>query len=395
MPTETIMPRRIQEITVKGLFHCYDHHILMQIQDRVTIIHGPNGAGKTCILKMLASLFGGDLLGFFSVPFDSFSLRFDDAAELTLRLVTPKNSGYRKVEIAYAAENSDPKEVSFPLSDLEPDSESRAPELPRWLLDIQKSVVIRVIEAQRLMRPSQRQSVNSMSLAVEENSVNLKARIKQALADYAGVSQSLDQSFPKRLLTASGSLCVSELRARMLALDELRLGLIGIGLLQDDGGAPSLLEPNTADQELENNRRVLTLYVEDAEQKLQVLRPIAERIRLLLQNLNAKFHQKSIHINGQAGIVAKDGEGHVFKLDCLSSGEQHQLVMLYDLLFTVESNTLVLLDEPELSLHVVWQKRFLSDLLEIAKTADFYALVATHSPFIVGDRDDLMVELTA
>lgn len=43
---------------------------------------------------------------------------------------------------------------------------------------------------------------------------------------------------------------------------------------------------------------------------------------------------------------------------------------------------------------VVWQKRFLPDLLEIAEKADLDALVATHSPFIVGEREDLLVDLS-
>ncbi|MCY4397214.1 MAG: hypothetical protein OXC10_18985, partial [Rhodospirillaceae bacterium] len=48
---------------------------------------------------------------------------------------------------------------------------------------------------------------------------------------------------------------------------------------------------------------------------------------------------------------------------------------------------------PELSLHVAWQKQFLPDLLEIVQLSDFDALVATHSPFIVGEREELMVGL--
>ena len=80
-------------------------------------------------------------------------------------------------------------------------------------------------------------------------------------------------------------------------------------------------------------------------------------------------------------------------LDSLSSGEQHELVLHYDLLFRVPSNTIVLIDEPELSLHVAWQKRFLSDLVDIVKLSGFDALIATHSPFIVGAREDLMVGL--
>ena len=80
-------------------------------------------------------------------------------------------------------------------------------------------------------------------------------------------------------------------------------------------------------------------------------------------------------------------------LEALSSGEQHELVLHYDLLFRVRPNILVLIDEPELSLHVAWQKRFLPDLLEIVATARFGVLIATHSPYIVGDYSDLMIGL--
>ena len=69
------------------------------------------------------------------------------------------------------------------------------------------------------------------------------------------------------------------------------------------------------------------------------------------------------------------------------------LVLYYDLLFRVPSNTIVLIDEPELSLHVTWQKKFIPDLLDIIEVAGFDALIATHSPYIVGDREDLMIGL--
>ena len=77
----------------------------------------------------------------------------------------------------------------------------------------------------------------------------------------------------------------------------------------------------------------------------------------------------------------------------LSSGEQHQLVMLYELLFKVKPNSLILIDEPEISLHLAWQVQFLKDLQTILKLADFDVLIATHSPSIIEDRWDLTVEL--
>ena len=77
----------------------------------------------------------------------------------------------------------------------------------------------------------------------------------------------------------------------------------------------------------------------------------------------------------------------------LSSGEQHELVLLYELLFKVEPDSLILMDEPELSLHVAWQSQFLKDLQEIIKLVPLDFLIATHSPDIISDRWDLTVEL--
>ena len=91
--------------------------------------------------------------------------------------------------------------------------------------------------------------------------------------------------------------------------------------------------------------------------------------------------------------MAHGKEGQNLPLHSLSSGEQHELVLHYDLLFKTRPNTVVLIDEPEISLHVAWQKNFLSDLMEIVRISGFDAVVATHSPYIVGDRDDLMVGL--
>ena len=139
---------------------------------------------------------------------------------------------------------------------------------------------------------------------------------------------------------------------------------------------------------------VMTLYVQDTEEKLHVLEDLAKRVRLLLESLNGKFRHKKVRVDREAGLaVAGDGID-ALPLDSLSSGEQHELILHYDLLFRVPSNTVVLLDEPELSLHIEWQSKFLADLMEIVKLSRFDALVATHSPYIVGTRDDLMVELS-
>jgi predicted ATP-binding protein involved in virulence len=92
-------------------------------------------------------------------------------------------------------------------------------------------------------------------------------------------------------------------------------------------------------------------------------------------------------------LIFTTADGKSLSLDKLSSGEQHEVVLLYELLFKTKQNTLILIDEPELSLHVVWQLQFLKDLQEITNLSEFDVLIATHSPQIIHDRWDLTVEL--
>ena len=80
-------------------------------------------------------------------------------------------------------------------------------------------------------------------------------------------------------------------------------------------------------------------------------------------------------------------------MEKLSAGEQHELIMLYYLLFRASKNSLILIDEPERSHHVTWQEKWLGDIEQIAGHSGFRAIVATHSPEIIGDRWSMVVEL--
>ena len=137
----------------------------------------------------------------------------------------------------------------------------------------------------------------------------------------------------------------------------------------------------------------MTLYVQDTRSKLAVLTPLARKIELLLKHLS-KLKNKTLHVNAKSGLIARGHDGEALPLESLSSGEQHEIVLMYDLLFRVRENSLVLIDEPELSLHIDWQKKFLPDLLEVVQAVRFDVLLATHSIFIAGERPELMVSLS-
>lgn len=75
---------------------------------------------------------------------------------------------------------------------------------------------------------------------------------------------------------------------------------------------------------------------------------------------------KAICISKDKGIeiVQKPIDKKV-ELRFLSSGEQQELVLLYDLIFKGEKETVILIDEPEISLNVSWQRDFLDDMKKL------------------------------
>jgi len=228
---------------------------------------------------------------------------------------------------------------------------------------------------------------------VRDYARDLSGQIKDTLAKYGAESQTLDQSFPHRLLqvAATASLSSTDLKEKMSNLEEQRTELQKIGLM--DATATMPFDIASLDELASEQSLVMSLYVEDTQKKLAVLTGLSHCIKILLNAVNSKFKHNSIRIERDKGFVVVGHEGDPLDPSSLSSGEQHELVLLYDLLFRVRPGTLVLIDEPELSLHVGWQKKFLPELLEIAKTMKFDAIIATHSPFIAGERSDLMVAL--
>lgn len=164
---------------------------------------------------------------------------------------------------------------------------------------------------------------------------------------------------------------------------------MAVGLL-DKNGSSSFQSLSKID---EHTRRVLSIYVNDEKQKLGLFDNLAKKIEFLKEAINKRFLYKRMGINKEDGYTFTTIDQKTLPSTKLSSGEQHELILLYELLFKVKPSSLILIDEPELSLHVAWQQQFLQDLTEITKLSSIDVLIATHSPQIIHDRWDLTVEL--
>jgi predicted ATP-binding protein involved in virulence len=143
----------------------------------------------------------------------------------------------------------------------------------------------------------------------------------------------------------------------------------------------------------DTTKNILSIYSEDIERKLSVFEEISGKVELFKELVNKRFSYKKLDVERQKGFRLQTFQDLPLSPTDLSSGEQHELVLLYELLFKTKPGALILIDEPELSLHVAWQVEFLKDLARVVKLSSFDVILATHSPQIINDRWDLAVEL--
>jgi ABC-type Mn2+/Zn2+ transport system ATPase subunit len=435
---------RLLKFSVSNLFGEFSHQIPLHTSSRITAIIAPNGTGKTACLRLINAFLRRQWSQIAQTQFDSIEFSFSNSVAVsvfrTVQKDTEKHSLPKlKLEIVSPAskKNWSPKifspedmriarieryiphfftriaankwihdvsgkpydlqEIienfpdSFPPSVLNLSNEGEPEELRKLLDDID----CHLIETQRLVVVQEEESRferrgSSSILAISRKAQTLKNIISQNLTNYAALSQSLDRSFPRRVIQRQGLQVPVDLQDQLRTLDEKRKLLMETGILQSESEAPVVLPDGELDDAV---ARVLDVYAEDTWKKLASLDELLGRVRVFKRLIEERFAPKTVEIDKQNGFIIKNKGESIVPLEKLSSGEQHQLVLFFELLFELKSNALILIDEPELSLHVSWQKQFISDLKQIIELNKFDVVLATHSPSLIGRWPELIVEI--
>lgn len=269
-----------------------------------------------------------------------------------------------------------------------------------WLGDLRRSFPVKLIDTQRLLgRAPEAAGTDrneSAAVAAEAFSKDLADTIQHRLAKSSELSQSLDRSFPSRVIseTTRPTATYEQLRSKLTQLEDKRMRLMEVGLMDKDQGAAFSIPERIQDRNrLGTLTHVLQVYVQDMEKKLSEFDDLASRIALFMQIINSRFLYKQVLISRERGFYFETDNGDKLSARDLSSGEQHEVVLLYDLLFKVQHESLILIDEPELSLHIAWQRQVLKDLDDVTRLVGLDILIATHSPDIIHDRWDITVGL--
>ena len=130
---------------------------------------------------------------------------------------------------------------------------------------------------------------------------------------------------------------------------------------------------------------------EDREHIFALLRHYEEAV-------NSFLDDKSVEVDDSGDLKIKSSSGSNLDWHFLSSGEKQILILLTEALLRVNKPVVYIADEPELSLHIKWQVKLLESLMSLDKSLktpgeQMQIIVATHSPDIVGDFRDKVIDL--
>ncbi len=136
---------------------------------------------------------------------------------------------------------------------------------------------------------------------------------------------------------------------------------------------------------------ILELYSAALEERVAAQRESFERLKLFQDSLNRFLAGKALTVGWRPGTPGRRisarlllEDGRLAPLSTLSSGERHVLTMLFSATHMADTDGMILIDEPELSLHVDWQRTILGEMM--AQAGGRQVLACTHAPEVAAEH---------
>ena len=429
------MANAVKYIKAVGIHERFD--LEQSFQPGVNIIYGKNGTGKTTLLHILANALNGDFERFAFIPFETIDIHLEKGQRIKLRNYTHAEDN--KIE-AYI----DKTEVaSFFVSEvrgrlrqrslLEPQSyllasQSLKPVLPTAYFPAFRTLIEASGDDEsdlygRLRGISDRQVINSSTFARRffgdfvplinypspvDVSQRLATEMQQALNIVANTDrQLLSKAFLEIFATLSSENNPTQEQPESI--------LEKINSLFSRLESSSIISDPSAGEEVYSKLRdlvlsfrfragredmyvpILEVYKRSLEERASIQEKAFKTLKTYIDSVNRFLDGKELALrktktSGGVPIVYVKFHGTELysPISALSSGERQIATLIYAATH-MSTQQVVLVDEPEISLHIDWQRSLIREM--IAQLQDRQIITCTHSPIIGSDYEDQMTEL--
>lgn len=407
----------IQRVEVKELFGLYDYCIEPKASQEgdhgLILLYGENGAGKSTILKLVFHLinpvpFGGHRTYVSTVPFKWLRVVLTSG----FIVIAEKKDPFDGEEYVVRVTKSDGRELTWKWLKKEQNiksdrnysnlceafqqegyrfhylSDSRRVE---GLSDANRSERIRrshlLFEDDEIIMQPSSDSHETLLLEALERTIQWfrKKAVSGTNAGHTSVNAIYSELIASIVAPESTSNIEADLPIVELTkmLEELRnrnsmFSEYGLTPELNTKNIVKLLKDAVATKSKMLNT-VLRPYLDGHNARLDALFPLQKIIDEFVRMLREFFANKkiSIDIGDSLRITTEGGRG--IGPEQLSSGEKQLLLLFCNAIIARQDGTILIIDEPEISLNVKWQRNLVSSLLALLEGVESQVIIATHS----------------
>ena len=440
MSVEPDSSAAIRRITVDDLFGRYTYVVEPQDNSNLLILYGDNGSGKTTILRLLFHLLSagrkhGHRTSLSMIPFSRFDVALNSGLTVFAERERPSTGSY-----IYGVERDGGPTVATHIQFDDDgdmiDNQRVDKELDEMLSLVEKSVGAdiyyigddRSIQSDRLrMRAPEEEIHYAKSLLHMETTRSLRMRLRQpggrnernedlfvalaAATEWArrqvigatsvgtASTNSIYTDVIKRIAAPQISAgetqpLPSDMSAKIDELEKRDREFAPFGLASGFAGkelSEALTAAGSRSQQV--IMEILQPYLESVEARLDAVSSLQSTLSTFVLWMNRLLKDKQVTLRLPHGIEIFTDAGEPLSPEYLSSGEQHLLLLLASTLYAQERPSLFVIDEPELSLNMKWQRQLLDVLTECTSGGSTQFVLATHSFEILAGHEKHVVQL--
>lgn len=440
----------IKKFCVNKLFGNKD--ITITFYKKTTILIGENGIGKTTILAMLFYALTDNIESLSKFDFESITIIYNDEKEITIEKndvfehIEQKNNRATKTHRRYAEEIKNclsDKEINMIFIEEDDDSlkklyfkvrdkirmTNRAFQLGVEYLkhnSAEFNVILELKECNNNYFKNTKILYFPTFRRIEEDVMKIKNQ-EEYIFDFEDVFEESEENYYGELIQFgmedvkkriddllniikndsldSFNTMTSKLLSQYLSndfsnIDNLKtteknvieIALNRVGSKISENTRNHILEMVNEDTLLKN--QYLANLVMNIVDNYLNLQSIDERIKVFVNKCNDYLYNKELIYDPSKvtlKITSKSNNKKEIPLEKLSSGEK-QLVSTFSKVYLEDTDKLIILfDEPELSLSIEWQKKFIYDISQSDNVS--FLMAVTHSPFIVSELINNTYEL--
>ena len=358
----------IRKLEVEGLNNRIDASL--GFNEDLNIITGRNGSGKTTLLKLIWYLISGNLERIISeILFQSVSIETDRFSLSIMQVESDIESDIEfdkgKLECKLANGRTVVEDFEIPLRSADNDR-------IRGL-----SLIIAYTMGSSLFFPTFRRIEGGFARfsrnTTTDDSVGrrwgeFEDKETEALQEAMSRFATKISVFNHKFITSISTNDIVELLTEKYADVYEKTNQLHVKLSKE-------ITQQISERKQEDTNAVLESIQERVEQVNEERDTLLKPFLVLNKRIRDIFEYKGIRVT--SGITFGEANEAIAS-DKLSAGEKQMLSFLcYN---TFSENAAIFIDEPELSLHVDWQRRLIPTLLEQETGNQFF--IATHSPFI-------------